>query len=143
MGQGGSGKKIEGGVVVDDPAFHNAAVAVIRVLTETDIGDNGQVGYLIFYGACRFLNNAVFGVSPGSQGIFLVGKSEKHYGRDAEFICFFGYFYQMVYGELVVAGHGIDGVFDPVPVNGKKGKYQVVCRKFRFTNHTTEGITLS
>jgi len=64
-------------------------MAVIRVLAKTHIGDDIKIGDLVFESACRFLNNSVFGISAGCQGIFLVGYSKKHYRRDTQFVRFF------------------------------------------------------
>ena len=44
MGQGRAGQQIKGGVIVDDVAFHNSAMSMIRILAQANIGDDHQFG---------------------------------------------------------------------------------------------------
>ncbi len=43
VGQGRAGQQVQGGVVIDDLFFHHAAVAVIGVLAQADVGDHDQL----------------------------------------------------------------------------------------------------
>jgi len=61
--EGRFGEELAGGVVVDFAVFYDAAMPVVGIFTEADVGDNEQVGGGFFdflYGA---LDDAGFG--PG------------------------------------------------------------------------------
>jgi hypothetical protein len=70
MGQGRFGQQVQCGVVVHRMTVHKAAVSVIGVFTQADIGDDHQFGDLVFYGLDGALDDAVFGVGLGSQRVF-------------------------------------------------------------------------
>jgi len=117
-------------------------MTVIRVLAQTHIGYDIKIGYLVFESTCRFLNDAVFGISAGCKGIFLVRYSKKHYSRNTKFTCFFRGFQKIVYGQLKVSGHGIDWIVNPFAGNGKKREDQVIYRESGFANHPAKRIIL-
>jgi hypothetical protein len=78
MGQGRPGQKIQGTVVVDGMAVHKAAVAVVGILAQADIGDHASSGSAVFDGANGPLDDAVFGVGLGAQrGLFVDGMPKR------------------------------------------------------------------
>ena len=90
---GGTGEQLERRVVVDDviaPACrtrdlaHDAAVPVIGVLAQAQVGDHEQLGVSLLDRAGRQLHDAVIVVRARALGVFGRGDPEQQHGGDAE-----------------------------------------------------------
>src|SRR6476660_795474 len=64
----------------------HAAMAVVGILTQANIGDHSQVGRVLFHLPDRILNNAVFGVSFAGLFIFRFRNPKEKDGLDPRFI---------------------------------------------------------
>ena len=112
VGQRGPGQEIQRGVVVDGMPFDDAAMAVIGVFAQTDIGNDHQIRQFVLDLADGPLHDAFFGVSLGAQRVFLVRQAKENDRRYSQMKGFLGGFDEVFRGKLVVSGHGWDGVFD-------------------------------
>ena len=64
----------------------NAAMAVVGILTQANIGDHSQIGRVLFHLPDRILNNAVFGVSFSGLFILRFRNPKEKDGLDPRFI---------------------------------------------------------
>ena len=78
--------------------IHKTAMAMIGILTETYVGNYRKIRHFVFDRPDGLLNNAIFSIRLGTQGVFLVGNTRNHDGRDTKFS---GLFYN---GDQIVDG---------------------------------------
>ena len=97
MGERGLGDQFQGGVVVNLLPVQTAAVTVIRVLAEADIGNHRHAGNPVFQLADSLLHNAVAGIGPRPEGVFLFRQAKEDQGTHAAFQAVFGLFHQLVH----------------------------------------------
>ena len=92
----------------------DAAVAVVGVLAEADVGDEdeGVEARDCLEGAESLLDDALLGIGSGGVGIFFGGKAEEEQAAEAESGAGFGFFDGFVDGEIEDAGHGGDFLAD-------------------------------
>ena len=140
MGQGRFGQQVQSGVVIHGLAVDKAAVAVVGVFAQADVRDHHQVRQLVLNGFNRALNDAVLGVGLGPQRIFFRWDAEKDDRRNAQIERLPGRLHQIVHGELIVAGHGIDGGFHPFALDGEQGQDQVIHGQGSFAHHPSQGL---
>ena len=79
-------------------AVNEAAMAVVGILAQAHIGDHRQFRHLVLDRAGGPLDNAVFGVGLGAQGVFFRRDTEKNNCRDAQGEGLSGYLDQVVNG---------------------------------------------
>ncbi len=101
-------------------------MAVAGVFTETDIGDNQDVGNLVLDTADGLLNDAVLGKGAGGQFVFFVGNPEKKDGRNPQVLRFLDFLEDVIDGHLEIAGHGMDWFFSVFAGDNKEGINQIV-----------------
>ena len=90
-------------------AAHDAAMAVLHVFAQADIGDDEQLGQLLLQQPHGLLDDAVGGVGAGGFGVFAVGNAEQQHGRHAQLVRAGRLAQQFIRRKLEHAGHGGDG----------------------------------
>src|SRR5580704_2615170 len=78
------GQDRERGIVGDFPVFDYAAVAVVGVFTEADVGDDDEFEIRFADGFDGALDYTVRGGGVAAGGVFRFGQAEEYYARDAE-----------------------------------------------------------
>ena len=76
LGQGCPGQQLQAGVVVHVTVFHDAAVTVVGILAETNVGDDQHIGDIALDYPDRFLDDSLGVVSLGPNSVFLRGQAE-------------------------------------------------------------------
>ena len=77
-------------------AVHKTAVPVVGVFTQAHIGDDDQFRDLVLHRLYSALDDAVFGVSLGPQGILSVRDAEENDAGNAQVKCLPGHLDQVV-----------------------------------------------
>ena len=95
-----------------EPAFHsdNAAMAVLHVFAQADVGDDQQRRQFLFQQPHGLLDNAVFRVSAGGLRVLFVGNAKEQNRRHAEGVGARRFADDFIRRKLEHAGHGVDGV---------------------------------
>jgi len=78
MGQGGFGQKLQGGVVKHVLPLNEAAVTVVCVFTQTNIGYHQNLRKFFLYHPYSLLHNTVVVISSGAGAVLLTGNTKKH-----------------------------------------------------------------
>ena len=99
---------LERGIVLDFAIDHQSAMAVTGVFAIADIGHHQQFRNFALQGAHGLLDDAVVGISAGSQLILGFWNAEQNHAADAERVRLGAFGNQPVDGKLRVAGHGFD-----------------------------------
>ena len=76
-------EQLQRAVIIDVTVFDNAAVAMVGVFAQTDVGHNQKAGNLFFDSADRLLHDAGVRIGLRAHGIFVFGNAEKNNCRDA------------------------------------------------------------
>ena len=95
------GEDFERGVVGDFTVFDDAAVAVVGVFAEADVGDDDEIEIRFADGFDGALDDAVCAGGAGAGGVFRFGKAEENDAGDAELFDFAAFFDELVDGLLV------------------------------------------
>ena len=62
MGEGRLGEDLKGSVIVDKVIYQTAAMAVVSIFAQANIGNNQQFRHLVLQLFDRRLNNSIFGM---------------------------------------------------------------------------------
>ncbi len=135
-------------LVVEDIAFRerrigpaavagvqNAAVAVVGVFAEADVGDNEKLWQPVFEGASGLLDDAVRIEVFKSHRVFRGGEAKKDHGRNAQSGCFGRFRDRIINRKLVDTRHGWNGAADVSTVSDKEGVNKIGWVYFRFPHH--------
>ena len=79
----------QGGVIIHPAVLDDAAVAVVRIFTETEVSHNDHLRQSILDGGNSPLDDAVFCKRATARGIFLIRDSKKNhrgYAQVPEFL---------------------------------------------------------
>lgn len=66
------GQKVQRGVIVHGVPVDEAAMPVIGILAQADVGNHDQIGKLVLQGLDRALDNSVLGVGLGAERVFFL-----------------------------------------------------------------------
>ncbi len=138
MGEGLGGEQLQGLVVVDVAVLDHAAVAVVGVLAQADIGDHGQLRNLGLDGADGLLDDAGVAVGVLAHGVLGFGDAEQDDRRNAELVDFPGFGHDVLDGLLVDPRHGRDLLLDPLAEGAEHRIDQVVDPQVGFTDHAPQ-----
>src|SRR5262249_36629796 len=100
------------GIVGDFIVFDDAAMAMVGVFAEANIGDDQQAQFRLANGFDGALHNAVFSQRTCTSRVFRFRESEKDHPGDAEVLDFAAIFGNAVGRLLEYAGHGTDLLSD-------------------------------
>ena len=131
LGQGGHVVLVPG--LVDD-----AAVAVVRVLAEAHVRDDHQLRRRCLDGPDGPGHDALRVVVLRAAGVLLLWDAEKDHPGDAQPGDLLRLLGQLVHRELVLAGHGADGVADPLAWPHEEGVDEVRWAQRRFPDHAPQ-----
>ena len=84
MGDGLARQQLQGGVVVDVTVLDHAAMAVIRILAETDVGDDDELRHVTLERTHRLLHRALVVPRLGPGRILGVRDPEEQHAADAQ-----------------------------------------------------------
>jgi len=135
-----AGQQIKGCVVVDRIASDHAAMTVVGVLAQADVGDHHQIGHLVFDGFYSSLHDAVFGIGLRAQSILALWDTEQNDGWYAKFAGLFGRFDDVIDRQLRMTRHGGDRIFHIFAVDGKQRQDQVVYMQSGLADHAADGF---
>ena len=138
VAHGHLGEQLEREVVDDLAVLHHAAVAVVHVLAQADVGDHDQLGHLVLDGADGELHDAFGVVGAAGRRVLVRGDAEQQDGRDAEPLDLAHLGQQVADRELVAAGHGGDRPLDVLAVRHEQRVDEVVGRERRLAHHATQ-----
>jgi hypothetical protein len=127
--------EVQGAVVVDFLALEHAAVPVVGILAEADIGNHDHFREPFLHGPHRFLNDAILGIGAGAQGVFAVRQTKKNDGRNVLLGSFLNVLHQVIEGLLKVPRHGWDRVFDVLAPDGKQRQNEIVGGQLGLADH--------
>ena len=133
------GEQLEGDVVDDLAVLHHAAVAVVHVLAEADVGDDHEVGELVLDGAHGHLHDALGVVGAGRRRVLVRGDAEQQDRRDAELDDLAHLAEQVADGELEAPGHRGDGVLDVLAGDHEERVDEIVDRERGLAEHVADG----
>jgi len=105
MGEGGLGQDLKGGVVVHRVADQAAAVAVVGVFTEADIGGHHDFRGLVLQLLDGPLDNAVLGMGAGADSVLFFGDAKENHGLYTQLQALFRLFFELINREAEDAGH--------------------------------------
>jgi len=131
-------EQLEGHVVEHLAVLHDAAVAVVHVLAQADVGDHEQVRELVLDRPHGHLDDALGVVGSRGRGIFVGGDAEEEDGRDAEPDHFTHLGQQVADRELVAPRHGTDGVPDVLAGDDEQRADEVVDGERRLAHHAAD-----
>ena len=78
------GQHLERRVVHDLAVLHDAAVAVVHVLAQTDVGDHDELGHLVLDRPDGELHDALGIVGAAGRRVLVGGDAEQQDGRDTD-----------------------------------------------------------
>jgi hypothetical protein len=102
---GGAYQLIDGRVVHDLAVDHDAAVPVVRVLAEADVGDDEELGQLALDGADRGLHWRFGIVGVRSDVVLVLGNAEEQDAVDAVGLRRCGFFDRFIDRQVADARH--------------------------------------
>jgi hypothetical protein len=105
---------------------------------EADIGDHEEIGEGFFEGANRSLDDTVFGIGLGSDGVFDGGDSEEEDGVDAVGVSVGGLLEDGVFGELGDSWHTGDGSGGGDFFGDEEGEDEIVWGEMDFADEGAE-----
>ena len=100
----------------------NAAMAVLHVFAQANVGDDQQRRQFLFQQPHGLLDDAVLRVSAGSLGVLFVGNAEKQDRGNAERMGARRFAHEFIRRKLEDAGHGVDGAAQFVPARANSGR---------------------
>ena len=109
------GQQLEGGVVEDAVALDDAAVAVVGVLAEADVGDHAHLRDRVLDGADGLLHHPVVVVGLGAPGVLVLGDPEEDHRGDPHVPGGPDVLDRLVDRALGDAGHGLHRVHHALP----------------------------
>ena len=129
------------GLVVQDVAVgvEEAAVAVVRVLAEADVGHDDELRARFLERADRLLDRPVVGEALDTVRILRARDAEEENRLDAERLELTGFASELVDGELVDTGHRGHGAADAVAGNDEERVDEVVRLERRLANEVAQG----
>ena len=117
-------------VVVDlAVAADHAAVAVVGVLAEADVGDHGQAGHLRLDRGDGLLHGAVGAPGAAALSVLVVGQAEQQHRGHAQFMKGARLFDGAVDGHAADAGHRLDRLAARLAEQHEERLDQVLGRK--------------
>ena len=133
----------DGHVVHDLLAVQDAAMSVRRVLAETDIRDDDEVGHVPLQRADSRLNSGVGIRCTGSGGVLLIRDPEEQHAGDAVYLCRRCFLHRFVHRELEHAWHRRDLAADAAALAHEQRIDEAVGRQARLAHEATNGLRSS
>ncbi len=125
------GEQLQRRVVVHLAVAHQAAVAVIRVLAEADVGDHEQLRHRFLERPRRPLHHPFVGPALGALGVLALRQPEEQHAGDSEVPHLAALLHDGVHAHLVIARHRGDLAPDARARTHEQRVHQAVGRKPR------------
>ena len=128
----------QGCIVVHILAFDDAAVPVVGVLTETDIGNQQKAGHLLLEHSESALDDAMVIVGVRTDGILVLGNAEQDHARKTEVADRLALLHRPIDRQLGNPRHRSDRVGHPGAWDDEERHDQVIDTEFRFPDQAPE-----
>jgi hypothetical protein len=112
--------------LADLVSFDQAAVTVIGVLAEADVGDHAQLGDGLLHRGHAALDDSIRRVGAGAARVLRRGNAEEDHARDAEVMDELHLVHQLIHAQTEDAGHGGHRLAHPAPFHHEERQYEIV-----------------
>src|SRR5262249_17410963 len=133
-----AGQKLERRVIAHGAALDHAAVPVARVLAETHVGRDQEVGHHVLHRPHRLLYDAVVGVRLRAAWILLDWQAEQEHAGDPHAGDVLHVLHHLVDREAELAGHRADRLAHAAAVDDEERVDEVVDRPRGLANQLAQ-----
>ena len=140
MGERRVGQAFETGVVVDLLPVEKPAVAMIRVLTQTHVGDDAEIRHRGDDRARRSLYDAILGVGTRATSVLGIGDPEQNHAANPEIGDPLDFEHDLIDGKTLHPRHRDDGLTAAAALHDKEREDQILPGKPGLADHASQGL---